>query len=141
MSKEVNAFVRQMKIDMITDTPNPIADWFNSLWNQLIPLEISVYTHEDCEIIYYLEDLFAFEWIFYMNSKTTHINFNYIMYWDILNLKFGLSIDDIDPIVEFLYVENKMNITTGTIYNSGSNTNLIDRKLEYYERNVINKSQ
>ena len=45
---------RQLQIDIITDTPNIIYEWFNEfLWNEICLLKINVFHERGGETIYY----------------------------------------------------------------------------------------
>jgi hypothetical protein len=81
---------RSILIDLLLDHPNPIIDWFNSIWNNIQTLETNIFNKDGGEIIYYIiTDFGEAEWIFYQNNDqyfwTSHTN-----YWHKLNSEFGL---------------------------------------------------
>ncbi len=49
-----DSITRQLKIDMITDVPNPIIVWFNKYWKNLKVIQTDVYHNNGGEFIYYI---------------------------------------------------------------------------------------
>lgn len=43
MTSNTSAITRQLQIDLITDNPNPLKDWFESIWSSLYVVETNVY--------------------------------------------------------------------------------------------------
>ena len=85
-----SAIVRQVKIDMITDTPSPIIVWFDSIWNQLSVAKIDVFHSKGTEIIYYIDGEYP-KFIFYIDTLKRHFACHSDYYW---NLNHNLNIND-----------------------------------------------
>ena len=110
---EVSPVIRQITIDMITDTPNPILVWFNDLWAKLNIIETDVYQTDGGELIYYIIEDDKKIPIFYQDIKNVRFWCDYNHYWQILNNKFDIDYNDTTYITKLL-VENalKYSITT-----------------------------
>ena len=112
---ENNSISRQLKIDLITDTPNDIIVWFNELWLQILVIETNVYHNNGGEIIYYINDNHNKQWIFFREDITNQFWCNYNYYWRILDNKYDIKYSDIQCVTKVL-VENVLN-TNNTIKN------------------------
>ena len=74
------ALIRQIKIDQITDRPNPTLKWFNDLWFSLTITQTSVYNTHACEFIYYINDPNKKIPVFYINYSMNQIYYDYDYY-------------------------------------------------------------
>ncbi len=132
-------FIRQLKIDLITDTPNPLIQKFEEIWDGLTCLKIDVYLNKGVETIYYRENNSKLEWILYYNENYELFIFNYAAYWSTFN---NMLMGDIPLMVRMLLIENKMNIYTNPSYSaprdSGNITEAIVRVLQKYESRKFN---
>lgn len=108
-----NSIVRQLKIDLITDTPNRIIEWFNDLWNTLCIIETNVYHKDGGEFVYYVVNDLGKQWIFFQDDKNEQFWCNYNQYWLILETNFNLEFIDIQSITKLL-VENALNNNVAT---------------------------
>ena len=102
------SIVRQLKIDLITDTPNDIITWFNDLLYKMYITETDVYHSNGGEFIYYTIIDGVKQWIFYRDIKEDKLWCNYNKYWSVLDYKFKLDFYDILGITKVL-VENFLN--------------------------------
>lgn len=85
------SIIRQINIATITDTPNPIIDWFNDLWSQMHKVETNVFNQDGNEFIYYIIDLATDlkVGIFYLgrqvkNSDHFYLSSSQYNYWNVL---------------------------------------------------------
>ncbi len=101
-----NPLARQLSIDFITDTPNPIIEWFSTLWSTLLVIETDVYHDEGGELIYYRIVDGKKQWIFYQDSSTDYWC-NDELYWTFLVTQFKVNWGDISAITKVL-VENSL---------------------------------
>ena len=108
-----NPVIRQLSIDLITDTYNPIIDWFNDLWFKLYILETNVYHNGGGEFIYYyiIDDIK--QWVFFQDNENKIFWGNYDEYWTVLSNMFNIDYDEIQMITQML-VENALNNTVTT---------------------------
>jgi hypothetical protein len=79
------SIIRQLKIDQITDTPNPTLEWFNELWSSLSVVQTNVYNTIGGEYIYYIKDNYPNDLInkipvFYINYTMNQIHYDYDHY-------------------------------------------------------------
>ena len=102
-----SSVVRQLQIDMITDTPNPIIDWFNDLWSNLHVVQANVYHDRGNEFIYYKIKHDMVLVIFYQDKKSYLFTGHYKYYWSILQDKFKLKYPDVQEVTKLL-VESVM---------------------------------
>ena len=98
--------VRQLSIDLITDTPNSIIEWFDALWNKLTIVEINVYHKKGGELVYYIDGQPKIP-IFYQDDENNRFWCNHHSYWLILKSDFNLNYYDIQGITKLL-VENAL---------------------------------
>ena len=92
-----------MKIDIITETYNPIIEWFDVLWSKLHVIETDVYHNNGGEIIYYINGDGGFrEYIFYIDDVNKFFWCNLNNFWNILKNTFGFIYAEIQDITEFL---------------------------------------
>lgn len=70
--------IRQLKIDLITDNPNPIIEWFNDLWNSLEVVQVKVFHHYPGECVYYNKS--TIRAIFYLDTTDGRILYDYVHY-------------------------------------------------------------
>ena len=97
----INPELRKLQIDLITDIPNGIQDFFNELWCSLKHTKNVIH---DGDIIYYnISD----RWVFYINIEHDVFICNYVNYWDVMKFKFEINSNDIKAITKFL-VECKL---------------------------------
>lgn len=118
---EPNPAVRRLQIDMIADTPNPIIEWFDDLWNKLTVIHMNVYHTKGGEYIYYLNDGYDNQWIFYRDDNTNVFYCNWFEVWRVLGTRFSLDYNDEVPVVVQMLIENKLGIPIITPY-SDENT-------------------
>lgn len=102
-----NSTIRQLKIDMITDEPNLLLDWFNDIWIKLSIIETDVYHQDGGEIIYYIDGDIK-QWVFYQDNKNDIFYCDYDHYWSILETKVDLNYNDIQDVTKLL-VDNALN--------------------------------
>ena len=107
-----NSIIRQLKIDLITDTSNAIINWFNDLWSKLYIIETDVHHNDGGEFLYYMNNDEKY-WIFLRDDKKEKFWCNYSNYWSLLESKFNLNYGDIQELTKFL-VENALNNTVAT---------------------------
>ena len=72
---------RQLRIDLITDTPNSIIDWFNGLWFNMHVIKKNFYHIDGGEVIYYIERSGIKIVIFYRDDNNNRFWCNYEYYW------------------------------------------------------------
>lgn len=101
------AFVRQLKIDLISDTPNSIIDRFNELWNKLIVMQSDVFHSDGGEIIYYIMADGARQFVFYRDDTNGKFLCDYYIYWLPYVLIHDLDTEVIQAITKFL-VDNAL---------------------------------
>lgn len=116
---------------MITDTPNPIIKWFDELWNQMQSINKVVFSYHCREEIFYIEDI-SLEWILYVDYDTNVFRFNNPEFWEILK-RINIGYSDIEPVVRFLWIENKLNLITNPLYIDNSTNEYIDGVMKRYE--------
>ena len=104
-----SAITRQVSVDLITDTPNEIIEWFNNLWSKLCIIETNVHHNMGGEIIYYTNNEEK-HWIFYEDDKDDKFWCNIERYWLIMETKFNINYIDIQLLTKLL-VENALNNT------------------------------
>ena len=112
-----NILVRQLTIDLITDTPNEISTWFNGIWSNMNILKTNVFNTNNSEIIYYKLIDGENQWCFYINEAENIFWCNYANCWLELESKFNLKYGDIQIITKVL-VENVLNDSVTIPYNS-----------------------
>lgn len=100
----ISAIARQIQIDLITDAPNGIVNFFNKIWEQLSIIEIDVYHSKGGEFVYYTTGSTpnVKQWIFYQDDKNQYLWCNYSWYWSNLEHKFNLEYDDIQALTHIL---------------------------------------
>ena len=108
-----NSILRQLNIDLITDTHNPIIDWFNDLYIQLNRIETNVFHTDGGEIIYYIivDDIKKF--IFYQDNENDRFLCNFLLYWMIIQREFDLMYTEVQNITKVL-VENALSNSVAT---------------------------
>ena len=135
----VNKTIRQVQIDLITDTPNEIVEWFSDLWSKLYIIETDVYHNDGGELIYYMIDHGKKQWVFYQYNKNDIFWGHYKNYWSLIKNRFDLGYSDIQGVSKLLVenalsnsvatphvihlnkyeqVENSLNISVATPFNS-----------------------
>ena len=129
-----NSIVRQFIIDHITDTPNPIMEWFDELWSRLYVKEADVFHNKGGELIYYdkINDNTK-QYIFFRDDNNDRFWCTNINYWIILVMKFSLSYSDI-VVVTKIMVDNALN---GSVSNPMSKNNYEVDKIKYVLNNSI----
>ena len=109
-----NSIVRQLNIDLITDEPNPLLNWFNSIWSQLNIIETDVYHNDGGELIYYKIFDNVEKMIFYQDNKNDIFWCSYDNYWSILENMLIRDYYIIHDITKLL-VDNALNTVTTII--------------------------
>lgn len=112
-----NTIVRQLKIDLITDTPNRIIEWFNGIWNTLCIIETNVYHKDGEEFVYYVVNDLGKQWFFYQDDKNDRFWCNYNHYWAFLENKLSINYSGIQEITKLL-VDNALNNSVATPQNT-----------------------
>ena len=102
-----NSIIRQMKIDLITDTHNPIIEWFNNIWSNLDVIETDVCHRKGGEIIYYKTVNGTKKTIFFRDDKNRFFVASHELYWQHLD-SFNMDYQMNKKITKFL-VESKLN--------------------------------
>ncbi len=104
--------IRQVKIALITDTENPIIEWFENLWGELESIQTNVHLDENNEVIYYRNSSDGKKWVFYISYDTQYycFSFNYVDFVQLMVNEFKLSIPGIKTVMGILFIENKLNI-------------------------------
>ena len=88
---------RQLKIDLITDTPNPIIEWFISIWYKLYVVERNVMHCNGGEMIYYINGDVK-KCIFFRDDRRGIFRCDFTNFWTTLELSIlGKSNDYILP--------------------------------------------
>ena len=114
VDNNVGAIVRQLNIDIITDTPNPIVEWFNDIWSRLYIIETNVFHKNGKEFIYYIiDDDKKRGFFFFQDNKNDKFWCDYDKYWSVLTSKFSLNYHDIQMVTKLL-VENALNNSVAT---------------------------
>lgn len=103
----MNATIRQLKIAMITDTPNEIISWFRDLCSKLHNDNVRVYNNCGQEHVYYIRSInidstIQMMPIFYIDYHTQSFLCDYRYYWSKLEQNFSLDYDDITEVTMFL---------------------------------------
>ena len=129
---ENDKIIRQLQIDLITDTPNDIITWFNDLWSKLYIIETDVYHNDGGELIYYTIIDGINYWTFYQDNANERFWCDYENYWSDLEFKFKFEYNGIQSITKVL-VENALNNSVATPESGG---NRIQIKVE----NALNNS-
>ncbi len=104
---DTDALIRQINIDLITDRPNPIIEWFNVLWDQLYIIETDVYHNNGGEFIYFQIIDEQKKMIFYQDNNNSKFWCNHNQYWSILTSKFNIGYVTIQSLTKVL-VENAL---------------------------------
>ena len=107
----VSSIIRQIKIDMITEYPNKILQYFDNLWMQLDVIETNVFHSYGGEYIYYLvNDDGVMDWIFFCNKNDDELWCNYKSYTRLFFVNFGLMQEEVEHITVFLLKGKIINI-------------------------------
>lgn len=93
------SLTRQIKIDLITDTPNAIVSWFEDLCSNIRVIETDIYHIYGGEYIYYTIDK---EILFYRNDRLGAFSCSNDLYWNILSSEFNIKYDNIEEITKLL---------------------------------------
>lgn len=104
-SSHDTAMIRQVQIALIADVPNPIVEWFGSLWGSLEMKPINFYHHvTNTEIVYYKVNYHnRKELVLYYNSQDKELLCHYTNYWNLLETKFFLKDNAIVEITKMLF--------------------------------------
>lgn len=109
--------VRRLKIDMIIDNSNPIMEWFDEYWKDMLVLEVNT---DNGSIFYYKEfeaNIFQYRTIFYINASNNKFFWLDHNYWaEISNKFFWLDHALVQQITKIL-VENKTGMKLEAIPN------------------------
>jgi hypothetical protein len=111
---------------MITDTPNVIIQFFNSIWFNLCVIETNVYHQNGGEIIYYLDNGSSKQWIFFQDNKNDRFWCNNVHFWSFFDMELSIPYGGVQTIVKML-VENGLNNNITTPLHLYSNQ---DRQVE-----------
>lgn len=87
----MSSIERNIQIDLIMDNYNPIIEFFNSIWNTLDVIDLSVYNNDNDETIYYNK---YGEWVFYSDHKD-RFWCNFDRYYKLFGIRFNLDYEDI----------------------------------------------
>ena len=112
-----NKIIRQLQIDLINDTYNPIIEWFNELWSKLSVIETNVYHNSGGENIYYMVIDGKKQWIFFQDINSGEFWCDYNIYWRILEDRFNFEYDDVRAITNLL-IENALNKSNNGVSNA-----------------------
>ena len=82
---------RQVQIDLITDTYNPIVEWFDALWSETTILETNVYHNGGGEFIYYVIMDDQKKIVFYRDDNAGDFWCDYKIYWARMSRQFNLT--------------------------------------------------
>ena len=97
--------IRQLRIDLITDTYNPIIEWFDELWSRIRFIETNVYHKNGGEIIYFIIVDNKKVPIFFRNDTKDIFWYSMYNYCYLLETQFNIDYDSIQDITRIL-VEN-----------------------------------
>lgn len=100
--------LRQLKLDLITDMPNPLQEWFKVLWSQLYVVKTDAYHNNGSETIFYINVAGEKQWIFYQDHNGFWCNYEY--YWEKVANNVKGFFRDIQDITKLL-VENSLGNT------------------------------
>lgn len=99
----IHSKVRQLTIDMITDQPNELLEWFNDLWSKLIIVEKDVYHMDGGEIIYYLNDDDCNKYVFFLDIRNDKFYCDSEHFWEkLINYLGYCETDDIISVIHLL---------------------------------------
>ena len=107
-----DSIIRQMKIDLITDTYNSIIKNFLRICKNLYIIETNVYHDRGGEIVYHRIVNGRKEWLFYYDDDKKRLWCNSKRYWDGLRLDFKLDSFQVQEITHFLFDEILSNENT-----------------------------
>ncbi len=110
--------LRKLQIDLITDTPNPIIEWFDILWDIIHVVEIDVYHKNGGEFIYYFPIGIQSSPVFFRDDNNNHFWCCNNNFWKILTDKYGVEVDHLYGITQFL-LDTKYTKTTPGSYEFG----------------------
>ena len=113
---------------MITDTPNPIIEWFNDIWSKMYITETNVYHTQGGEYIFYQIIDNEKKWIFLRDDKNSRFLCEYYNYWSVFESKFSLKYTEIQTITKLL-VENALNESIPNFFQCLSDTKVVDNAL------------
>lgn len=105
-SDNVDAVVRQVKIDLITDKSNYIIDFFNSIFE--VP-KSNTYYHNKQETFYCL----GTDRVFYHNIKDNSLICSHYNYWCYMSGRFYMNDQEIASVTKLLF-DNKFNTDVET---------------------------
>ena len=104
--------VRDIKIDILTGSQNPVIDLFNQITAGIKIINCDVYCDHGMELIYHKDG----EWIFYQDCKNDRFWCNYTKYWSLFESNLKLEHNDIKDITKYLVEEAlKREVTTPTL--------------------------
>lgn len=130
-----NAVIRKLTIDMVTDSFNPIVEYFDSVWDQLYRFRTDVYKDYSNEYIYFYysnQDIGIKKWVFYLDEQTRILYYNHNNFGNHLCHKFDLIPDEADVIVSILFSKAMdMNILSSVM--SASDNSIIAVALNLYK--------
>ena len=93
--------LRDIKIDMLTGSQNPVIDLFNQITCGIEIICRDVYEKHGLEFIYHKDG----EWIFYQDCKNEKFWAHYYRYWSPFESKLGLEYLEIQSITKYLVEE------------------------------------
>ncbi len=110
------ALIRQLKIDLITDAPNPFIEWFNGQWDNMVIHRVSehvtiYFKSKNPELEKYQNYKQHIDaWVFLYNEEDNFFQCNYNRYWLKMREEFErISNDDVSDITKVL-IDNRFNI-------------------------------
>lgn len=92
--------LRDIKIDQLTGSKNPIVDLFCQITAGMKIINCDVYNKDGLEFIYFVPE--KNEWIFYQDAKKDKFWCNFATYWSFFESKLGLEYLEIQAITKHL---------------------------------------
>ena len=127
---DTNAELRQLRISLITDLPNPIIDWFNDIWKEVSLFKTPLFYGEDgIDEIYYTNVNSEKTVFFYISERHKTLYCNNDHYWSVLERNIG---NDYLSIVEItkLLMENYTKAAKFDTISDYMTNSVIDNKLK-----------
>jgi hypothetical protein len=96
----ISAITRQLQIDLITDTPNPLSTWFNRVWNELSMVMVSM--DDNTKEFIYFKTIGKQKRVIFYHDSTNNILCDYHNYWKTLEQEYRINYHTIQSITKML---------------------------------------
>lgn len=102
--------IRQLTIDLVTDSSNPIIESFDVLWEKLLVVECDVFHDVGGEYIYYTNKGGVKHAVFFLDTNTSNLLCD-SDYWLKLEYQFMISHNRVSHVIELLVKSKLDNIS------------------------------